>query len=161
MQPTSRHFPAIPWTGPVTTAPIRRPAGSIRASRGLSRPFPGRTAPLVAGNRAGFLPWRAEWDGAARVFLGLDGDQPLFAVDMPGESEPQLEGGAFQEMRAAAFVLPGRDTAIAGQAKALLDWHSATASAPTAERPRRCGMAVIAAPVPVAAPSIFPAPIRW
>jgi NAD+ diphosphatase len=26
-------------------------------------------------------------------------------------------------MRSAAFVLPARDTAIAGQAKALLDWH--------------------------------------
>jgi NAD+ diphosphatase len=26
-------------------------------------------------------------------------------------------------MRASAFVLPARDTAIAGQAKALLDWH--------------------------------------
>jgi NAD+ diphosphatase len=57
------------------------------------------------------------------VFLGLDGDQPLFAVDLPGESEPQLGGGTFQEMRPAAFVLRKRDTAIAGQAKALLDWH--------------------------------------
>ncbi|HWM61698.1 MAG TPA: NAD(+) diphosphatase, partial [Rhizomicrobium sp.] len=31
--------------------------------------------------------------------------------------------GSFSEMRASAFVLPARDTAIAGQAKALLDWH--------------------------------------
>ncbi|HEU0096807.1 MAG TPA: NAD(+) diphosphatase, partial [Rhizomicrobium sp.] len=34
-----------------------------------------------------------------------------------------LNGGNFQEMRAAAFILPARDAAIAGQAKALLDWH--------------------------------------
>jgi len=35
----------------------------------------------------------------------------------------ELGRGAFQEMRASAFILPARDTAIAGQAKALLDWH--------------------------------------
>jgi NAD+ diphosphatase len=34
-----------------------------------------------------------------------------------------LGQGGFAEMRASAFVLPARDTAIAGQAKALLDWH--------------------------------------
>jgi NAD+ diphosphatase len=57
------------------------------------------------------------------VFLGLDGARPLFAVDVAGDSEPVMEDGAFAEMRASAFVLPGRDTAIAGQAKALIDWH--------------------------------------
>ena len=79
--------------------------------------------PFVASGRAGFLPGRAEWQTHLCVFLGLDGTQPLFAVDLPGDSEPVLEGGSFQEMRAAAFVLPAPDTAIAGQAKALLDWH--------------------------------------
>ena len=95
---------------------------AAQAARGLFLPF-WQNCPFVAGNRAGFLPWRAEWNGTTCVFLGLDGDQPLFAVDLPGESEPQLEGGTFQEMRPAAFVLRKRDTAIAGQAKALLDWH--------------------------------------
>ena len=66
---------------------------------------------------------RAAWRDLVQVFLGLDGAQPLFAVDLPGDTAPDLGKGGFEEMRASAFVLPARDTAIAGQAKALLDWH--------------------------------------
>ncbi len=73
---------------------------------------------------AAFLPWAAAWEGRTTVFLGLDGAQPLFAVDM-GNAEPAPQpGGEFRDMRAAAFVLSKRETAIAGQAKALLDWHA-------------------------------------
>ncbi len=95
---------------------------AAQAAGGLYLPF-WQNRPFVADDRAGFLPWRADWEGAACVFLGLDGAQPLFAVELPGDAEPVLDGGTFQEMRPAAFVLPARDTAIAGQAKALLDWH--------------------------------------
>lgn len=89
---------------------------------GLFLPF-WQNRPFIADGRAGFLAGRAEWENCLWVFLGLDGTRPLFAVDLPGDAEPVLGGGGFQEMRAAAFVLPARDTAIAGQAKALLDWH--------------------------------------
>jgi NAD+ diphosphatase len=89
---------------------------------GLFLPF-WQNRPFVADGRAGFLPGRGDWENCLCVFLGLEGTQPLFAVDLPGETEPVLDGGSFQEMRAAAFVMPARDTAIAGQAKALLDWH--------------------------------------
>jgi NAD+ diphosphatase len=89
---------------------------------GLFLPF-WQNRPFVADGRAGFLPYRAEWENRLCVFLGLDGARPLFAVDLPGDAEPVLDGGNFQEMRVAAFVLPARDTAIAGQAKALVDWH--------------------------------------
>jgi NAD+ diphosphatase len=85
-------------------------------------------APAPAGlsrRRAGFLPWAAAWEGCATVFLGLDAGRPLFAVDLGrSETPPAFDGGEFLDMRAAAFVLPGRDCAIAGQAKALLDWHA-------------------------------------
>jgi len=85
-------------------------------------------APPRAGlqrGRAAFLPWRAEWEGATIVFLGLDGGAALFAIDLGKEEAPPVfDGGEFLDMRAAAFVLPKRDTAIAGQAKALLDWHA-------------------------------------
>ena len=93
-----------------------------RRAEGLFLPF-WQNRPFIVDNRAGFLPGRAEWEASLCVFLGLDGAQPLFAVDLPGDTEPVIDGGAFQEMRAAAFVLPSRDTAIAGHAKALLDWH--------------------------------------
>jgi NAD+ diphosphatase len=79
--------------------------------------------PLVAGERAVFLTMDRVGD-AATVFLGLDGETPLFAADLgAGEDAPLSGMGEFRDMRAAAFVLPARDTAIAGQAKALLDWH--------------------------------------
>jgi NAD+ diphosphatase len=79
--------------------------------------------PYVVKERAGFLSWREEWRACTGIFLGLEGEQALFALDLPGDEEPQLGEGRFEEMRASAFVLPARDTAIAGQAKALLDWH--------------------------------------
>jgi len=110
---------------PLDRASYRRAdAAWLAAQRaaGLFLPF-WQNRPFVADSRAGFLPGRAEWESCLWVFLGLQDEQPLFAVDLPGETEPVLDGGGFQEMRAAAFVLPARDTAIAGQAKALLDWH--------------------------------------
>jgi NAD+ diphosphatase len=95
---------------------------AAQRAAGLFLPF-WQNRPLVMGKRAGFLPLRAEWEICLCVFLGLDGTQPLFALDLPDDTEPVLEGGSFEEMRASAYLLPARDTAIAGQAKALLDWH--------------------------------------
>jgi NAD+ diphosphatase len=122
----SNKVPPIAFSGnPLERASYRRsdPAWlAAQAARGMFLPF-WQNRPFIAADRAGFMPGRAEWGRNLCVFLGLDGDQPLFAVDLPGENEPILDGGAFQEMRASAFVLPARDIAIAGQAKALLDWH--------------------------------------
>jgi NAD+ diphosphatase len=116
----------IPFSGNVLDRASNRRTDeawlAAQAVAGLFLPF-WQNRPLVTKDRAGFLPWREEWRGQTCVFLGLDGTQPLFAVDLAGDSEPALGEGAFAEMRASAFVLPARDTAIAGQAKALLDWH--------------------------------------
>ena len=91
-------------------------------AQGLFLPF-WQNRPYVADERAGFFPYQAEWDGCLCVFLGLDGAQALFAVDLADDRHPKLGEGQFYEMRSAAFFLPTRDIAIAGQAKALLDWH--------------------------------------
>ena len=85
-----------------------------------------QTKPLLIGDRAGFLS--AGMMGLApellSVFLGLRDAQPLFAVAMPDSEEPPLAGlGEFRDLRAAAFVLPDGEAAIAGQAKSLIDWH--------------------------------------
>jgi NAD+ diphosphatase len=88
---------------------------------GLFLPF-WQNRPLVAEGRIALLPWRSDWEDGICVFLGLEGSQALFAIDVAGE-EPPTADGEFLEMRPAAFVLPARDTAIAGQAKALIDWH--------------------------------------
>ena len=81
---------------------------------------------LLAGTRASFLA-ASDLDLAPDqlcVFLGLKDGQPFFAVAMADSEEPPLRPlGEFQEMRAAAFILPDEETAIAGQAKSLIDWH--------------------------------------
>lgn len=116
----------IPFSGnPLDRASDRRSDDAWLAAQiaaGQFLPF-WQNRPFVMKDRTAFLPWREEWRGATCVFLGLDDTHPLFAIDLAGENEPELGGGSFQEMRASAFVLPGRDIAIAGQAKALLDWH--------------------------------------
>jgi NAD+ diphosphatase len=111
---------------PLDRASAERPGEAWLAARpqsGLFLPL-WQMKPLVRGHRAGFLPWRSAWEGLPTVFLGLDGSQPLFAIDLGRDEAPPALEGEFQDMRSAAFILPGRDAAIAGQAKALLDWHA-------------------------------------
>lgn len=82
--------------------------------------------PLVRDQRAALL---AHADIAAvpdslDIFLGLKDGRPLFALAIPDSETPPLGAhGEFQDMREAAFILPDADTAIAGQAKALIAWH--------------------------------------
>lgn len=64
--------------------------------------------------------------GAPCIFLGLDGDRAMFALDISeGPAKPPALSGAghFREARAAAQMASGRDAAIIAQAKALIDWH--------------------------------------
>ncbi|HEX4117974.1 MAG TPA: NUDIX-like domain-containing protein, partial [Rhizomicrobium sp.] len=79
---------------------------------------------LLKDQRAAFLPGADITPDAFCVFLGLRDGQPLFTAAMPDSETPPLTAhGEFHDMRAAAFILPDADTAIAGQAKALIDWH--------------------------------------
>lgn len=82
--------------------------------------------PLLKEGRAAFLA-ASEINltpDTLTVFLGLRDGLPLFAVAVPDSESPPLQAqGEFQEMRAAAFILSAADSAIAGQAKALVDWH--------------------------------------
>lgn len=85
-----------------------------------------QTKPLIKGDKAGFLTAGELGPAPNRVciFLGLLDERPLFAVALPDSEEPPLTGlGEFKEMRAAAFVLSDAESAIAGQAKSLIDWH--------------------------------------
>ncbi|MDD3446716.1 MAG: NAD(+) diphosphatase, partial [Zavarzinia sp.] len=63
------------------------------------------------------------------VFLGTEGDSAVYAVDLSAGPDPAKGGvlagfGKFQDMRAAAMVLDPRDSAIAAQGKAMVDWHA-------------------------------------
>jgi NAD+ diphosphatase len=98
---------------------------------------------------AGFLaPGLAEGlmgEGVEPVFLGLDAKgRPYFALDITAAADPETAGpiaglGVFKDMRALAAEIDAGDTAILGQAKALVDWHArhrfcAACGAPTAPR---------------------------
>jgi NAD+ diphosphatase len=91
---------------------------------------------------AGFLrPGLAEslaGPNAASVLLGLENGHAYFALDISEARDPANEGplaglGHFREMRGAAMLLPAKDTAILGQAKAIIDWHQRHGFCP------RCG----------------------
>jgi len=63
------------------------------------------------------------------VFLGLEKDRAIFALDISGASDPAAEGplaglGHFRDARLAAATLPLTDAAIMGEAKAMIDWHN-------------------------------------
>jgi NAD+ diphosphatase len=135
----------IPFGGnPLDRASNRRVDSQWLAAQreqGLLLPF-WQMKPLLTGEppRLALLDARAPqaraWDSQPCIFLGLDGTQGLFAVDL-GMSESAPLAGDFRDMRAAATLLPARDTAIAGQAKALLDWHRRHGFCPNCGGPTR------------------------
>jgi NAD+ diphosphatase len=76
--------------------------------------------------------------GAPCIFLGLDGERALFALDVTAARDPVKGGplgglGHFREARAAASMVSLTDGAIIAQAKALIDWHQRHGFCP------RCG----------------------
>ena len=90
---------------------------------GLLRP--GITEPLAA-------------DGAPCVFLGLDGDQAVFALDVSQAADPTKVGplaglGYFRDARMAGSIVSIKDAAIIAEAKAVIDWHQRHGYCP------RCG----------------------
>ncbi len=76
--------------------------------------------------------------GAPCIFLGLDGDRAVFALDVSEAHDPANVGplaglGHFRDARMAAQMASVKDAAIIGQAKALIDWHQRHGFCP------RCG----------------------
>ena len=77
--------------------------------------------------RPGVADTLADGD-ASRIFLGLDGETALFALDVsaarnPGEEGPLAGLGYFCDARTAAQIVSLKEAAIIAQAKALIDWH--------------------------------------
>jgi NAD+ diphosphatase len=74
------------------------------------------------------------------VLLGLDNGTAVFALDISAARDPANEGvlaglGHFRDMRAAAMVLGAKDTAICGQAKAMIDWNNRHGFCPNCGQP--------------------------
>ena len=61
------------------------------------------------------------------LFMGLDGEDAVFALGLEGEADPAqgpLEGkGEFGDLRAAAATLPLPDTGLLSTARSLFEWH--------------------------------------
>jgi NAD+ diphosphatase len=85
-------------------------------------------APLELGLLRPGLAEALAAPGAPSIFLGLEGGRAMFAIDISAARDPAREGplaglGHFRDARGAAMLLPDRDVAILGEAKALIDWH--------------------------------------
>ena len=78
--------------------------------------------------------------GALCIFLGLDGDRAVFALDVSDAADTANTGplaglGYFRDARVAASTVSLAHAAIIAQAKALIDWHQRHGFCP------RCGTA--------------------
>ena len=67
-------------------------------------------------------------DDAISVFLGLDGEQAVFALDISEIANPTKTGplaglGHFRDARMAGSMVSIEHAAIIAQAKAMIDWH--------------------------------------
>jgi NAD+ diphosphatase len=90
--------------------------------------------PLVREEGAGVALVRLEPELGARLggadenllFLGLDGEAPIWAVDLIGDADPAagpLEGrGRFMDLRQAGGQMTYADAGMAATAKAVFDW---------------------------------------
>lgn len=72
------------------------------------------------------------------VFLGLDRERAIFAIDVAQTEDPAKAGslagrGFFRDARMAASFVSIEHSAIIGQAKAMIDWHQRHGFCP------RCG----------------------
>jgi NAD+ diphosphatase len=77
--------------------------------------------------RAGIVESLVSGD-ALYIFLGLDGDRAVFALDVSDTADPANVGplaglGYFRDARVAGSMVSIKDSAIIAQAKAMIDWH--------------------------------------
>ncbi len=85
-------------------------------------------AVFLYGAAAALLRRPGEAVGGAWAFLGLQGEHPVFAVDISAAEDPLSllpgEPGSFIDLRAVAGVLPGADASVLAHARGLLHWRS-------------------------------------
>ena len=70
---------------------------------------------------------RVTANGAGWAFLGLDGEVPVFAVDVSREVIAQvpeiLEAGEFMDLRRVGPLVPAEDAAMLAYARAMIGWQ--------------------------------------
>lgn len=88
----------------------------------------GAEGPLEAAFFAPGLCEELAAPDAPFVFLGLERERPVFALDISAAEDPETIGplaglGRCYELRASAARYSDNDLALLSQAKALIDWH--------------------------------------
>ena len=76
------------------------------------------------------------------IFLGLEGDRAIFALDVPEASDPAKGGplaglGYFRDARMAGSMVSIEHAALIAQAKAMIDWHQRHGFCPRCGAPTR------------------------
>ena len=119
--------------------PLHRLRVLVR-SDGAPPARPGTAAPGLGWARGIVREWMDP--GVGPVLLGLHGGVAHFAVDLsPAEKPLELlgvEGAAhFEDVRSLAARLPGAEAAVAGHARARIDWHARHRFCPACGEPTR------------------------
>ena len=60
------------------------------------------------------------------IFLGLDGETPVFAAELPGDAltlPEVVDAGEFVDLRRAGPIVSAQDAATMAYARAMLGWH--------------------------------------
>ena len=123
---------------------LRHPASLILPLWRLQPFLIGGDEALKAGFQSPGLVENLAAPDAPCVFLGLDGERACFALDISATEDPAgaLAGrGQFRELRGAAALLPAKDLAILGQARAMIDWHQRHGFCPKCGAPTLSGAA--------------------
>ncbi|MEM7674675.1 MAG: NAD(+) diphosphatase [Myxococcota bacterium] len=66
---------------------------------------------------------QVSWSSSEWVFLGMRDETPLFAAEVPPESDSLTLPGDFQDLRRVGPALSKDDAAILGYARAMIYWH--------------------------------------
>jgi NAD+ diphosphatase len=85
-------------------------------------------AVFLTGNAAAALLVRGWPDGGIWAFLGMQGPQPVFALDISPEDDPlpllPPEFGEFTDLRTVAGLLPNNDASVLAHARGLMHWRT-------------------------------------
>lgn len=81
-------------------------------------------------------------EGAPCIFLGLDGERAVFALDISAAEDPAKQGplaglGHFRDARTAGQVVSIDRAGIIAQARSMIDWHQRHGFCPRCGAPTR------------------------
>ena len=85
-------------------------------------------AVFLSGIAASVLRVRGWPDGGIWAFLGMQGPQPVFAIDISPEDDPlpllPEEMGQFTDLRQVAGLLPPEEASVLAHARGLMHWRT-------------------------------------